>query len=86
MVTSDKDGPGCTLEKELADADIVISQPFYPFYLTAVRGRRHCGRTCMVLGSPAPCWEATHRRTSCARVWLSMVVVGGGRNRPRVVP
>ena len=37
VVTSDKDGPGCTLERELADADVVISQPFYPFYLTAVR-------------------------------------------------
>jgi len=37
VVTSDKDGEGCTMEKELADADIVISQPFYPFYLTAER-------------------------------------------------
>ena len=37
VVTSDKDGDGCRMEKELADADIVISQPFYPFYLTAVR-------------------------------------------------
>jgi hypothetical protein len=25
------------MERELADADIVISQPFYPFYLTADR-------------------------------------------------
>lgn len=36
VVTTDKDGPGCAMEKELADAEIVISQPFYPFYLTAV--------------------------------------------------
>jgi formate dehydrogenase len=37
VVTSDKDGPGCVLEKELADAEIVISQPFWPAYLTAER-------------------------------------------------
>ena len=34
VVTSDKDGEGCTADKELVDADIVISQPFFPFYLT----------------------------------------------------
>src|SRR5688572_13707505 len=28
VVTSDKDGPNCQFEKELPDADIVISQPF----------------------------------------------------------
>lgn len=37
VVTSDKDGPGCELEKELVDADIVISQPFYPAYITRER-------------------------------------------------
>jgi len=37
VVTDDKDGPGCKMEKELKDAEIVISQPFYPFYLTAER-------------------------------------------------
>ena len=37
MVTTDKDGVGCELEKELVDADIVISQPFYPAYITAER-------------------------------------------------
>src|SRR5271154_6925139 len=37
VVTSDKDGPGCVFEKELADADVVISQPFWPAYLTAER-------------------------------------------------
>jgi len=36
-VTSDKDGSGCEMEKHLKDAEIVISQPFYPFYLTAER-------------------------------------------------
>ena len=34
IVTSDKDGDGCTADKELVDADVVISQPFFPYYLT----------------------------------------------------
>ena len=34
VVTSDKDGEGCAADKELVDADIVISQPFFPYYLT----------------------------------------------------
>jgi len=37
IVTSDKDGPDSVFEKELVDADIVISQPFWPAYLTAER-------------------------------------------------
>src|ERR1700691_4630701 len=37
IVTSDKDGPDSVLEKELHDAEIVISQPFWPAYLTAER-------------------------------------------------
>lgn len=37
VVTSDKEGPDSTFEKELPDADIVISQPFWPAYLTAER-------------------------------------------------
>ncbi len=37
VVTSDKDGPDSVLEKELVDADVVISQPFWPAYLTAER-------------------------------------------------
>jgi formate dehydrogenase len=37
VVTSDKDGPDSTFERELSDADIVISQPFWPAYLTAER-------------------------------------------------
>ena len=34
VVTSDKDGEGCQADKELVDADVVISQPFFPYYLT----------------------------------------------------
>lgn len=37
VITSDKDGPDSTFEKELADADVVISQPFWPAYMTAER-------------------------------------------------
>ena len=37
VVTSDKDSPDSVLEKELVDADVVISQPFWPAYLTAER-------------------------------------------------
>ena len=36
VVTSDKDGDGCQADMELVDADIVISQPFFPYYLTTV--------------------------------------------------
>ena len=34
VVTSDKDAKGCKADKELLDSDIVISQPFWPYYLT----------------------------------------------------
>jgi formate dehydrogenase len=37
IFTSDKDGTDSVFERELADADIVISQPFWPAYLTAER-------------------------------------------------
>jgi formate dehydrogenase len=37
FVTSDKDGPNSVFERELPDADIVISQPFWPAYLTRER-------------------------------------------------
>lgn len=37
IVTSDKEGPNSVLEKELPDADIIISQPFWPAYMTAER-------------------------------------------------
>ena len=37
LVTSDKDGTNSTFERELHDAEIVISQPFWPAYLTAER-------------------------------------------------
>src|SRR5882762_4739865 len=37
IVTSDKEGPDSEFDWHLADAEIVISQPFWPAYLTADR-------------------------------------------------
>ena len=37
VVTSDKDGENSVFERELPDADVVISQPFWPAYLSAER-------------------------------------------------
>jgi formate dehydrogenase len=37
VVTSSKDGTNSVLDRELPDADIVISQPFWPAYMTAER-------------------------------------------------
>ncbi|WP_343614749.1 NAD-dependent formate dehydrogenase [Novosphingobium sp.] len=37
IVTSDKDGPDSEFEKHLPDAEVVISQPFWPAYLTPER-------------------------------------------------
>ncbi|MEU6814611.1 NAD-dependent formate dehydrogenase [Streptomyces sp. NPDC046860] len=37
VVTSDKEGPDSELDRHLHDADVVISQPFWPAYLTPER-------------------------------------------------
>jgi formate dehydrogenase len=37
IVTADKDGANSVFERELPNADIVVSQPFWPAYLTAER-------------------------------------------------
>ncbi|MDT0476026.1 NAD-dependent formate dehydrogenase [Streptomyces sp. DSM 41014] len=37
VVTSDKEGPDSVFDRELPDADVVISQPFWPAYLTPER-------------------------------------------------
>ncbi|MEJ2865882.1 NAD-dependent formate dehydrogenase [Actinomycetospora flava] len=37
VVTADKDGDNSEFDRHLADADVVISQPFWPAYLTAER-------------------------------------------------
>lgn len=43
VVTSDKEGPDSVLDRELPDADVVISQPFWPAYLTPERLARAPG-------------------------------------------
>ena len=37
IVTSSKDGDDCEADKHIVDSDIVISQPFFPYYLTKKR-------------------------------------------------
>jgi formate dehydrogenase len=37
VVTSDKDGENCTVDREIVDAHYIISQPFWPAYVTAER-------------------------------------------------
>jgi formate dehydrogenase len=37
IVTADKEGPDSVFERELPNAEVVISQPFWPAYLTAER-------------------------------------------------
>jgi formate dehydrogenase len=37
IVISDKEGANSTLDRELPDAEVVISQPFWPAYMTAER-------------------------------------------------
>src|SRR4051812_36044461 len=37
VVTSDKDDPGSEFDRHLVDADVIISQPFWPGYLTPAR-------------------------------------------------
>jgi len=37
VVTSDKEGPNSVFERHLSDAEVVISQPFWPAYLTEER-------------------------------------------------
>lgn len=40
VVTSDKEGPDSVLDRELEDAEVVISQPFWPAYMTRERIQR----------------------------------------------
>ena len=46
VVTSDKDADGCIADKELVDADVVISQPFFPYYLTREKMEFKDGHYC----------------------------------------
>lgn len=51
VVTDDKDGPHSTFEKELPDANIVITTPFHPAYITAERiGKAPNLKACITAG------------------------------------
>ncbi|WP_441280733.1 NAD-dependent formate dehydrogenase [Tardiphaga sp. 862_B3_N1_1] len=51
IVTSDRDGPYSVFETNLADADVVISQPFYPAYLSADRiAKARCLKLALTAG------------------------------------
>src|SRR2546429_8701425 len=54
-VTADKDGPDSVFERELPEAEIVISQPFWPAYLTAERIAKAPGlKLAVTAGGRAP--------------------------------
>ncbi|XP_062106838.1 formate dehydrogenase, mitochondrial [Humulus lupulus] len=40
IVTDDKEGPGCELEKHIPDLEVLITTPFHPAYVTAERIKR----------------------------------------------
>jgi formate dehydrogenase len=67
IVTASKDGADSVLDRELPDTEIVISQPFWPAYMTAalVRTTPICRRP-WIAGSPLP-----KSPTATATVWPS---------------
>jgi hypothetical protein len=62
VVTSDKDGPNSVLERELPDAEIVISQPFWPAYLTAERIAKAPKLKLAITAGIGPCRSAGRHR------------------------
>jgi formate dehydrogenase len=70
IVTLEKDGSGCTFERELPDAEVVISQPFWPAYLTAERIAKAPRLKLARPGTPrasARSWSATFGAVRSAR-------------------
>ncbi|MDR3438787.1 MAG: hypothetical protein P4L94_19465 [Telmatospirillum sp.] len=63
LVTSSKDGADSVLDRELHDADIVISQPFWPAYMTRERIHVHWRQT--AAGSPAHLPQYGKRQRNC---------------------
>ena len=54
VVTSDKDGADSRFERELPDADIVISQPFWPAYMFVVdKGNQKMFESRVLVPAPA---------------------------------
>ena len=71
VVTADKDGPDSAFERELPDAEVVISQPFWPAYLTAER----------IAKAPGPSWRSPWG--SDPTTWTSTPRAGAGSPSPR---
>src|SRR3982074_2248470 len=75
VVTSDKDGPDSVFERELPDTEIVISQPFWPAYLTANRIARasklKLAITAGIGSDPVDLQAATDRNITVAEVTYS---------------
>jgi hypothetical protein len=57
IVTSDKDGQNSDFDHHSPDAEIVISQPFWPAYLTANRSLRRRSSSLRSLPGSAPTME-----------------------------
>src|SRR5713226_2706758 len=89
VVTSDKDGPDSVFERELPDADIVISQPFWPAYLTRERIARarnlKLAITAGIGSDHVDLQAAIDRRITVAEVTSSPVMpaTSGSRSRRR---
>ncbi|MEJ0066250.1 MAG: hypothetical protein WDM85_13215 [Caulobacteraceae bacterium] len=70
VITSDKDGPDSVFERELVDADIVISQPFWPAYLTAERMAKAAKlKLAITARHRLPTMSTCRRRSSAASRW-----------------
>ena len=65
IVTFDKEGANSTLDRELPDAEVVISQPFWPAYMTA---ERFAKATAISLSSLPTRKGPTRRSTASCRM------------------
>jgi formate dehydrogenase len=69
VVTSDKDGPNSRFERELGDAEIVISQPFWPAYLTAERIAKAPKLKLAITAGIAPTTSICRPRSTAGSPW-----------------
>lgn len=74
IVTSDKDGPDSEFEKYLPDAEVVISQPFWPAYLTKERvGKAKKLKLALTAGIGSDHYDLE----ACARAHITVAEVTG---------
>jgi hypothetical protein len=81
IVTSDKEGPNSRFERELPDAEIVISQPFWPAYLTPNASPRR-----KTLNSQSPPALARTMSTSKRRLITKLRSLRRARARIGIAP